>query len=138
MIRRLAASALCLVAGVMPYVLWRHDAIFLSPLHTYLPHPATRPPTWILDHLSDAAWYMALILAASAIARDTAAEKAAFGLTLALPFVSETLQIADNFPGTFDTYDILTYLIILTIYLIIHKIRCKKSKFPKPSCSRQQ
>lgn len=81
---------------------------------------------------------MALILAASAVPRHTAAEKSAFGLALALPFVSETLQIADSIPGTFDIYDILTYLIILTIYLIIHKIQCKKSKFPKPSCSRQQ
>ncbi|MCM1037604.1 MAG: hypothetical protein NC406_09815 [Bacteroides sp.] len=128
---RAAASLALLIAGTLPYVLWRHDAIFLRPLRPWLPAAPPLPPSaltaWLLYSFPDGAWYAAMLVAAGAYTCHTAAERAVRAAILALPFVLEALQAAGIIAGTADMADILTYTTILILYLTMRKLKLSKS-----------
>ena len=125
--RRIAAALLLLLAGVIPYVLWRHDAIFLAAVCDWLPSaPALAPSplaTWILYSFSDGAWYAALLTCSDAFRCTTRAERILRGAIIALPFALEGLQYTGAISGTADIADLLTYTAILIIYLTYIKMR---------------
>lgn len=131
----LSGSLLCLVVGVIPYLLWRRDALFLACLglgESTFPSPdQSLTGYWLCYSFSDAAWYLALIMALSAFSDKSKISRLTFYSGLAMPFVFEFMQIFKAIPGTFDFIDIATYFIILIIYLIL---KCVDSKHLKEHC----
>ena len=67
--------------------------------------------------LPDALWYFSLLLFQLPYTQ-TIQGKFLFGLSAMLPFVMEFFQKFGIIKGTFDWWDILTYVIVLTITLI--------------------
>lgn len=129
---RWTAVLLILVAGSLPYLLWRHDAIFLSLIAEWLPKVPALPQTplseWLIYSFPDGAWYAALLTAIGPGHRSTRPQRAMHALLLSLPFISEGLQYLRLTPGTADIADILTYSIVLITYLIImRKLRLSKA-----------
>lgn len=117
---KLVFAAALLAAGIVPYVLWQQDVLFLRPLAGWLPEEipfaGTLPERFFRYHFADIVWYAALLLLQYLLARGTATP-----LTYAiyaLPFVCEAAQSAGLMPGTFDLLDLLFYLITLMIFLI--------------------
>lgn len=113
-------SLLCLCIGVVPYTLWRQDALFLTPLRQWLPktdplppHPAAR---MLLYNFPDAMWYLGLLLL-----MRFAPYKALRWCAVAMPFIHEGMQGVGLLDGTFDVFDIVTYLITLILFTIWEK-----------------
>lgn len=67
--------------------------------------------------LPDGLWYGALLLFQDAIAIESPDSKTVFRASAALPFILELLQCVKIVPGTFDLFDLMTYAIVLAIYL---------------------
>lgn len=133
---RLPLILLCLIAGTLPYVLFRQEVFFLRPLRHLLPAPLSLEDSalssWLLYNFSDICWYMALLLLADIKPCRDKASKAVKAITIALPFILELGQKAHLISGTFDILDIASYLIILTIYI---SLKWSKSSKTKPSSS---
>lgn len=117
---KLAFAAVLLAAGIVPYVLWQQDVLFLRPLSGWLPEEipfaGTLPERFFRYHFADIVWYAALLLSQDMLARG-ASTPLTYAL-YALPFVCEAGQAAGLMPGTFDPLDLLFYLITLMIFLI--------------------
>lgn len=126
----ISASLFFLVIGLLPYILVRQDVMFLLPIRDILPEPLTPDETVIcrrfLNHFSDFAWYVALLLFMDSFNRNDTKDKILFIAAIALPFVLEAGQAFHIINGTFDWLDILTYTLTLTIYLIMKKILINK------------
>lgn len=70
---------------------------------------------FLKEYFSDAAWCTALCLVVSYLSIHKHLTTRDRFLLLSLPFVSEAGQYFSIIPGTFDWFDMLTYLIVITI-----------------------
>lgn len=118
-------SIVCLISGLMPYVLLRQNVLFLGPVRWLLPSPLspTGTPlcTFFVNHFSDFAWYMSLLLFMASFPQQDKTDRMMFVIGAALPFLLETAQGLRLISGTFDTLDLLTYTITLTLYFTMKK-----------------
>lgn len=84
--------------------------------------------------LPDGLWYGALLLFQDAFAGKSHESKIIFWSSAALPFAWELMQNINFVPGTFDPMDLMSYFIVLSIYVLskltikIHKMKRNKSK----------
>lgn len=124
------AACCCILVGVIPYVIWNQEAIFLSPFKRFLPDNFSCDNslliTIIRNHLADLLWCLALFLIQDAL--TGCRENFLTYIAYVIPFACEFCQLAHIIPGTFDPLDILIYLFILIIYK-----RCRRRLFQKCS-----
>lgn len=125
-------SFIFLLCGILIYVYFRQEVLFLTPIKSFIPTPIEIPkePNLIecilLFNIPDALWYAALlILQANPFAEEN---KWIPRIAISLPFLHEILQGLKLLPGTFDVADLLFYLLTLIIFLIIWKRRNKSEE----------
>ena len=130
MFNRASISLLLLLAGALIYATCRQEVLFLMPISPELlakikievDYANCGPITsWIIFCLPDALWYMALLIFQLELCDGGFVEKTIFVLSIALPFILETMQWLGIMPGTFDWLDVLTYLITLTILVLCQR-----------------
>ena len=73
-------------------------------------------------HFSDIAWCCSLYLVTVMLSELNRLHFSTKWLILLFPFILETVQYFRIIGGTFDWYDMLTYLIILLIFLKLFPI----------------
>ncbi len=126
-------SLLTLLAGSTIYILFRQNVIFLSGvdlqllemIHIHIPDGnSSFLLYWFIYCLPDGLWYAALLLMLSAFENDsTSGIRLPFLLGIILPFLMEGFQYLGIVSGTFDIYDIITYLITLLIFMLWKKLK---------------
>lgn len=115
----LIAAFVALFLGVANYFLFNpHIVLF----HWFGIHPAEfiiiQHSVWSLffrGYFSDMAWCTALCLAIRYLSKHQHLSNSDKLLILLTPFISEIGQYLSFIPGTFDWFDILTYLIVIII-----------------------
>lgn len=124
---RACISFVLLLAGALIYATCRQEVLFLMPFNVEwlakikieVDYANCGPITsWVIFCLPDALWYMALLVFQSALYDGKFAGRFIFGLSVMLPFILEVIQLCGIIPGTFDWFDILTYLLTLIIFLL--------------------
>lgn len=140
---RIIISLVLLLAGTSIYILWRPEALLnnlFEPLS--LPKGSIVPPEWFLYSLPDALWYgalLALMPSPFLLITDKETPKIIPVMTIIsilLPFAHELLQRYHLAPGTFCHIDMISYSVILLIYLIIctTKIRKRQPGYKDSHC----
>ncbi len=119
-------SSFLLIAGSTIYLLFRQNVIFLSWLDSDLLnniHIDTNSDNmcmyFVLYCLPDSLWYAALLTIQ--LVFDDNIEIKTFGIIATTPFVLEIMQYADLMAGTFDWYDLITYLLTLLLFILCAK-----------------
>jgi len=114
----------CLMAGAAMYALCRIDIVFIQFLGLdSLPHLSLniRNPLvyWLVYCLPDGLWYLALLLVQYRMFRkDSFLSRCCLYMAALLPFVIEGLQALHWISGTFDWWDIATYLFTLILFVL--------------------
>ncbi len=125
----IVVSLLLVVAGSLVYLLFRQNII----LFDLLEHPKWLQTLSIeiqtsngfvcyffLYCFSDMVWYAALLLLASTFyIKGNKTSTILLVFSVVLPFIIEGMQFCRLFPGTFDWYDIFSYLITFIIFILI-------------------
>lgn len=119
-----------LLLGSLIYIFFRNDVLFLSWLDKdILDKLSIKADTdrnlflYIIVYcLPDALWYLALLITQALFVNNGFAFKILFAIAIVIPFVLEICQYFDCFPGTFDIYDIIIYLLTLFVFLLCKKI----------------
>lgn len=111
-----------LLAGVLNYLLFQPDIILLKMTEG----PATPYEIknnfiryFFTGYFSDIAWCISLCCIAFALAELNYIRPSGKILLLLLPFIAEGLQYAGFINGTFDLYDVLAYIIIITFFVLL-------------------
>lgn len=124
-------AVICIFFGGFIYVFFRHDIIAFK----YLNQQLLDTIKWkgnlngnfwselFLFNIPDALWYLALLLLQFQYSQECIMSQLLLGISVMLPFILEVLQYYGVYRGTFDWYDIFSYLIILILIL-----RAKKQK----------
>ena len=125
--RSYGIALVCLLIGALVYIACRIDILFVQYLHL----PALPAPTWNTDHplvywivfcLPDGLWYFALLLVQyKFLQRDSSISRLCACTAVLLPFALEMLQALGCLRGTFDWYDIITYLFTLILFVLCVK-----------------
>lgn len=138
MLSRICISFLLLVLGALIYLVFRQDVLFLQWMDAevleYIKVPVTHnegnPFSYLLlFSLADALWYAALLTIQLALCDGGAVGRWLFGLSIAFPFLFESMQWLGAIPGTFDWLDIVTYLLTLITFLL-----CQRKHFSRFWC----
>ncbi len=114
-----------LIFGAWIYIISRNDIVFVDLIPPELIeilkitsiNTSSYLGYFISYCLPDGLWYGALLLFQDSIAIKSPDSKTIFWASAVLPFVLELLQYVKFVPGTFDIFDLMTYTIVLAIYL---------------------
>ena len=115
-----------LLAGSSIYLLFRQKVLFLSwispdilaLIHVSTPEPNSNILIYMLLYcFPDGLWYAALLILQSSLVNQEKTGKIMLLLSMLLPFMLEFAQLFELIPGTFDCYDLITYLIILILFI---------------------
>ena len=116
-------SLICLLIGVFIYAFFRSDILFIEKLHI-VSSPINTLDTsnpivyWIVYCLPDGLWYLALLIVQYLLfIQESLISRICAVVAILLPFVIEILQALGWFSGTFDWYDMLTYILTLILFL---------------------
>lgn len=130
MFNRAAISALLLLAGALIYATCRQEVLFLMPISPELLAKIKIEvdyancgliTSWAIFCLPDALWYAALLIFQLGLCDGGLMAKLLLILSIASPFILETMQWFGVMPGTFDWLDVLTYLLTLIIFAICQR-----------------
>lgn len=126
---RYMAGGLLLMSGTAIYLIWRPGSLTLAPVCFSRLRDAIQwqPGEWILYTFPDACWYGALLCLLPPL-RYPLKERVATIIGCMLAPVHEIFQYFRLVPGIFCIQDLLTYIVILIIYLIICLSYQKKRK----------
>ncbi len=124
--KRLSGLAiLALALGSINYYLFS-PGIFLfkilpipSERYWYIPNSFARH--FMTGYFSDICWCTALYLATAVLTELKYLHLSGKIIILLLPFIIEALQYFHLIPGTFDWFDLLTYGIILMVFMKLFK-----------------
>ena len=122
-------SLLFLILGSVIYIYLRprQDIIFVQNLpfefKTQIPKEVCYgSPRYLLIYcLPDAMWYTALLFCQLALISNNVVSKIILSTAIISPFVLELGQSAGLVNGTFDVLDILSYLCVLTFFILWYK-----------------
>ena len=128
---RLFSACLMLVFGAWIYIISRNDIIFMDLMPPefieILKITSINTSSYLGYFLSyclpDGLWYGALLLFQDSIAIKSPDSKTIFWTSAGLPFALELLQYVKIEPGTFDLFDLMTYFIVLAIYLPLRYLK---------------
>ena len=117
---------LSLLLGFLNYLLYQPHIALFSFVHGLPAKPYFLQNTWLrhfmTGHFSDIAWCCSLYLVTVMLSELNRLHFSTKWLILLFPFILETVQYFRIIGGTFDWYDMLTYLIILLIFLKLFPI----------------
>ena len=123
----LLIAFLSLSLGFVNYILFQPSVPFLQFLNIrssefFIDQPIIQ--NFFTGHFSDIAWCISLYLCIVVLSEKMNLALADRLALLLLPFLTEILQQFNLLPGTFDWYDVLSYLLILiiTIHFFPHLI----------------
>lgn len=129
-VARIVISVTLLLAGMMIYILFRQEVIFLDPVRALLPGQVDISGLFAADfiryNLADGLWYGALLTMLSAVPRTDTPSRVVAMATASLPFVLEVLQWAGMVAGTFDPIDIVTYIFTLITFKLCVTLNSQK------------
>lgn len=118
---RLSVAFCLLLTGLTIYLLFRPYSLFSGALANFLPtFHLSQDWYWVSGSLPDGLWYAALLCLQKPLVfrkRVGTAE----GITivaLLVPFMHEGLQKLGVVAGTFCMIDVMTYIIVLFIFLL--------------------
>lgn len=124
---RIILSVNFLLAGSIIYLLFRQQVVFLSwisndVLRTFnyaIPDLEYNLAAYFMIYcLPDALWYAALLIIQFPFIKYGCTNTILTFLSILLPFGLEILQYFGVIKGTYDVFDILTYLITLIIIIL--------------------
>ena len=116
----LAIASLSLFLGFINYILFQPDIPvlnFLSIKTSGIKIPQTLIQNFFAGHLSDIAWCISLYLCVLVLSEKMYLGFADKIALLFLPFLTEILQGSHLLYGTFDWYDMISYLVVLIIFI---------------------
>lgn len=117
----LILAFLFLSLGILNYVLFQRGIALFSFIHMLPASPIYIKKAWLrhfmTGYFSDIAWCLALYMVTALLTELKQIHLSGKLFNLLLPFIIETAQFFHIIPGTFDWFDILTYLIILVLFL---------------------
>ena len=123
--QRCRIALLPILLGGLIYLIFRQDIIALSLIPADWLHiikinlnDECAATYFFLYCLPDALWYSSLLLLQLPYTQSIQG-KGLFGLSVFLPFIMEFCQKFGIISGTFDWWDIVAYLIVLTLILLI-------------------
>lgn len=134
---RLLIACLMILAGSSIYVLFRDNIFFFkfipetilkqfSPIGVDIENPLVYCAVFCLP---DGLWYASFLLFESSFLDESKISKLIYVISALMPFAWECLQLCPQIPGTFDPYDIVTYLIILLLFIVTNNFTtCKNQK----------
>lgn len=115
-------AVLCLLLGILIYVLFRNDVIILDFLglnkYEVIVLPDSCLTRFVLYHLSDTLWVLSIMFYAS-----SQRSKLLRILAIIIPLVMEMTQIFSVVPGCFDMQDLLIYILVILFFYIKWKKR---------------
>lgn len=122
-------AIVCIALGGFIYLFFRQDIIAFGYLNSQVLDAIRRPVNvngnvlfnYFLFCVPDALWYLALLLLQFQYRQKCVASQVLLGGSILLPFLLEVLQYYGICRGTFDWYDMLSYLIVLILVLWIQK-----------------
>lgn len=117
-IKYLAYSILCIISGTLIYIIFRNDVFFLNKLGIFDNHRFNLGDSlgakFVLYNLSDALWALSLMFYLS-----VQSCRSIRIVGLCVPVAMECLQLLDTIPGTFDSIDLIIYILISIIFYLI-------------------
>lgn len=139
-LRRFMLSLILLLGGTAIYIMFRQDSLFLSwidndvlnKLYIALPDSLSIKNNmilyWIMYCLPDALWYSALLILQFPFLKLGGWHRFISIASILLPFCLEILQYYKIIRGTFDLFDIATYILTLILVIVFYqKNICIKS-----------
>ena len=115
-------ALLSLLFGVLNYLLFQSNISFFNAIHIqqgktfFIKNSELR--SFMRGYFSDITWCCSLYLVTIVLSERSSLHFYGKILILFLPFMVEFAQYFDFIYGTFDWYDLLTYLIILILAII--------------------
>lgn len=118
----LLAAFINLAAGSLNYLFFHPDIILFHVIHLPAIHLFSIENIFIQHFLtgyfSDITWCIALCLVTIVLADLNYLKRGGIMLILTVPFLSEAAQYFGFILGTFDWYDVLTYLAIVFLFVL--------------------
>jgi hypothetical protein len=116
-------SLLILLAGVINYLLFQPEIILFKWVRIgagpfIIKNNITR--LFFTGYFSDITWCFSLCLISFAFAELKYIKASGKILLLTLPFITEILQYCGLIKGTFDWYDILTYVVVIALFVLFY------------------
>lgn len=115
-------SIVCLLIGSLIYCIFRNEVFFLNIINVSIETDFVLPPSYltqfVLYNLSDLLWALALMLFLC-----TQTNRIIKLCGLIIPIVMESIQLLDDFPGTFDKIDLLIYCLTSLYFFIKWKLK---------------
>lgn len=116
-------ALLSLLAGVANYLLFQPGItlfkwIGIGPRPSVIKNNNMR--LFFTGYFSDIAWCFSLCLISFALAELKYIKTSGKILLLTLPFITEIFQYIGIIKGTFDWYDILTYVIVIALFILFY------------------
>lgn len=118
----LTFAALFLFFGYVNYILFHPDSYFLSFFNlkfSVITISQTSLQNFFSGQFCDIAWCVSLYLIIVMLSEKMYLHLADRFILLLLPFVTELLQKFQWMPGTFDWYDLMSYFIVLIIFILL-------------------
>ena len=118
----LTVAVLSLFLGFISYIIFQPDIpilIFLKLNHSSARIPSGLFQIFFAGHFSDIAWCISFYLCVVVLSERIRLSFADRVILLFLPFFTELLQKFHLIDGTFDWYDMISYLIVLIIFIRI-------------------
>lgn len=116
----LTIAVLSLFLGLLNYILFEPSVavgeIFHLRFNEIVIHQ-TLLRSFLTGHISDMAWATSLYLCVVVLSEEIRLQFIDRIALLLLPFLTETLQGFHLIYGTFDWYDMISYIVVLSIFL---------------------
>ena len=120
-----------LLVGLANYILFQPDILLL-----YFFHIETVPqqaPLLLTGYFSDIIWCAALCIALAVLEQRQVIGRTGKIIALALPFATEVAQRFHLLNGTFDWYDVLSYVLVIALFTwLFPSIACMNVKRLQP------
>jgi len=116
-------TLLILLSGVVNYLLFQPGIILFKWIGIGVKPSVIKNNgirLFFTGYFSDIAWCFSLCLIVFALAELKFIKPSGKILLLSLPFITEVLQYAGFIKGTFDWYDILTYVIVIALFVLLY------------------
>ncbi|MDP4285809.1 MAG: hypothetical protein Q8891_15435 [Bacteroidota bacterium] len=116
-------SLLILSVGVINYLLFQPGIILFKWIRIgagplVIKNNSAR--LFFTGYFSDITWCISLCLISFALAELKYIKASGKTLLLTLPFITEILQYLGIVKGTFDWYDILTYVVVIALFVLFY------------------
>lgn len=124
----LLGAVLLLITGTGIYFFFRTPIIAFTQFHIapdeYISSNTNNPLVYFAVFcLPDALWYMSLLLIQTIFLKEKGwLNRLLVAIAVSLPFLLEIFQYYGLMKGTFDWYDVMSYLFTLILFLCLRKL----------------